>query len=149
MLPYAGVAASKPQLEPPRLRTGEHARPMCVLFVDDEPVIRRGYERAFGKTTEVVLAVDGVQAWIILSGRHDFDVIVCDLLMPNVSGIALYDRVRGAYPSLADAFVFVTGGATDVSTQEFLGACANAVLSKPFEMHELVALVEARRPRRR
>lgn len=146
VLPYAGKMPTRPVPEPPRLRTGETPRPMKMLFVDDEPTIRRGYDRVFGKTNVVFLAADGEEATKILREHNHFDVIVCDLMMPRVSGSEFYHRVKADHPALASAFIFVTGGAMDPVGQEFLATLDNVVLTKPFEMRELIEQVERRRP---
>lgn len=149
VLPYAGRVPARPVPEAPRLQTGETPRPMLMLFVDDEPTIRRGYDRVFGRTNVVFLAADGEEATKILMEHHNFDVIVCDLMMPRVSGIELYHRVKADLPALASTFIFVTGGAMDPACHEFLASLDNVVLTKPFEMRELIVQVERRRPRPR
>ncbi len=149
VLPYAGEVAPRRVLPSPRLQTGETPRPMRMLFVDDEATIRRGYERVFGRTNAVSLAADGEEATQILMENKTFDVIVCDLMMPRVSGMQLFHRVQANHPALASAFIFVTGGAIDAEGEAFLASLDNPVLAKPFEMRELVELVECRRPQPR
>jgi len=87
---------------PPALAHGPKLR---VLFVDDERIILRTYERAFGQTCEVVTAEGGQRALAVLAERKDFNLIVCDLLMPDVSGMEVYRRAKEAHPELEGIFV--------------------------------------------
>ena len=148
VLPYTGpthVAVGVRAIEPSQAMP----RSTRILFVDDEPSIRRGYERTFGRSYETSIAVDGEDAWRIITESQKFDIIICDLLMPNTGGMALYHRVCEVYPALAEAFVFVTGGVSEPHVQEFLKACGRTMLEKPFDMKELKRLIEARRPSHR
>ena len=115
-----------------------------ILFIDDEPSLLRGYERSFGRDHEVVVAEGGSQALAILGQRHDFNMIVCDLMMPDVSGMEVYRRAREAYPELDGTFVFVTGGVTQKDAQAFLRTVGNQVLEKPFDFGSLREIIEVR-----
>jgi DNA-binding NtrC family response regulator len=144
-LPYAGqtaVAIGVRPVEPSQAIP----RATRILFVDDEPSIRRGYERAFGRSHDIAIAVDGEDAWRIITETPKFDVIICDLLMPNTGGMELYTRVCEHYAELTEAFVFVTGGVSEPQIQEFLKTCGRPMLEKPFDMKELKKLVATRRP---
>ena len=125
-------------------KTTRGARAGRILFIDDEPSIRRGYRRIFGNNYDIVLAGNGDHAWDILTERRDFDVIVSDVMMPTLTGVELYWRVAKAWPTLADAFVFVTGSAGDSDVDAFLESIRNPVLAKPFVIRELVDMVERR-----
>ncbi|MDB4958531.1 MAG: Sensor protein, partial [Myxococcales bacterium] len=145
VLPYASrpeVVVCVRALEPSQ----SMPRTTRILFVDDEPSIRRGYQRAFGRSYDVALAVDGEDAWRILTETPKFDLVFCDLLMPNTGGMELYRRVCELRPELAEAFVFVTGGVSEPEIQEFLKSCGRTMLEKPFDMKELKRIIEARRP---
>lgn len=63
-------------------------------------------------------------------------------MMPQMSGINLYEQVRKASPALANRFVFMTGGAFAPKARAFLDAVPNARLEKPFEPSALKAVVE-------
>lgn len=120
-----------------------------VLFIDDEPSILRAYERTFGRDHDIVIADGGHQALAISAQRHDFNLIVCDLLMPDVSGMEIYRRVREAHPELDGAFVFVTGGVTQKDAQAFLRTVGNQVLEKPFDFGTLREIIEVRTSNKR
>jgi CheY-like chemotaxis protein len=78
----------------------------------------------------------------LLDEDQDFDVIICDLMMPEMCGQDFYFALRELAPSLAERAAFITGGAFTSSAQQFLSSVANPRLSKPFEPQMLLALVD-------
>jgi CheY-like chemotaxis protein len=71
-----------------------------------------------------------------------YDVILCDLQMPEMSGMGLHEAVRARWPTLADRFVFVTGGAFSPDAKRFIEESVCAVIQKPFRVEDLLALIE-------
>jgi signal transduction histidine kinase len=118
-----------------------------ILFVDDERTILRGYTRRFSRQHDVVAAASGDEALRVLGERADFDLVVCDLSMPDTNGMDVYAWVRANAPALAERFVFATGGATQRDLEEFLQSVPNEVLEKPFELSAIQALIEKARAR--
>ncbi len=112
---------------------GAGGRRGSVLVIDDEPVVLRTISRALKGEHDVVLVESPVDALRMLTeeGRA-FDVIVCDLVMPIMSGMDLYRRVLESDRALAARFVFVTGGAPSEELREFLASVPNERLEKPF-----------------
>ena len=127
-LPSAGAIAAKSA----GLAPGER-RPR-VLFVDDEDAILRIYKRVFEPIFELELAPGGHEAWELLQGGARFDAVVCDLMMPGLNGMDLYERLARANPDLARTFLFVTGSACHPKVSSFLASCSNPVLEKPVTM---------------
>ena len=72
-----------------------------------------------------------------------FDLVLCDLMLPYLSGEELFNRVRAVRPGLTERFVFMTGGQTDPNVQAFLARVPNERIHKPFALQQL--LVVARR----
>ena len=85
-----------------------------ILVVDDEPSMRRAL-RAFLERAgfDVVEAASAEQALGYLGAARPADAVVSDVLMPEVSGVDFYDRLRDASPQLANRVVFLTGAARD------------------------------------
>ena len=121
---------------PPRLR---------VLIIDDDRLVARVLKRALS-THEVMVCHSGSEAMGILATIEHFDLILCDLMMPDVSGIDVYDHLFERNSSHLSRFVFVTGGAFTPQSQEFLMRVNAAVLTKPVDLKELDALVEKYAP---
>jgi CheY-like chemotaxis protein len=114
-----------------------------VLAIDDEALLLKAYRRMLSDVHEVVTALGGRDALLILEKGNDFDVILCDLQMPEMSGMELFLSVKSLYPELADRFIFVTGGAFSVEAKRFLEQ-AVFCLSKPFRVDELLVVIEQR-----
>lgn len=109
-----------------------------LLLVDDESYILRAYARTLGRQHELTAALGGRQAIEVL-GRTggNFEVIICDLMMPDVDGIDLHAWVKEHFSGLERRMVFVTGGAATLRAREFLATLSTPWLEKPFEMEEL------------
>jgi CheY-like chemotaxis protein len=110
-----------------------------VLVVDDEPLIGESVRRAL-VDHEVAVAHSGADA-ILMCERTDFDLVLCDLMMPGLSGIDVFETVRARRPELAERFVFMTGGAFTPKARGFLERYEGESLSKPFALKELRELV--------
>jgi CheY-like chemotaxis protein len=113
-----------------------------VLLVDDEPSIRAVYPEVLGLEYEVTVAASGREALAILSERADFDVIVCDLTMPDVDGPAFYAALRGGSCKLLDRIVFCSGGLVTPRLREFAASIPNLFLEKPIAVETLVAAMQ-------
>ncbi len=119
-------------------RTTKH-----LLIVDDEPLIRdllRKYLESERYTVD--LAEDGQEAWRKLA-HMDYDCILLDLKMPGMSGRTLYGLMRETSPELTRKVVFVTGDTVGQDTKDFLAETGNAVVTKPFQLAELLQNIEA------
>lgn len=113
-----------------------------ILAVDDEPLLLKAYRRMLGDAHELATALGGHEALRILERDAAFDVILCDLQMPEMSGVDLYATVRERFPALGERFVFVTGGAFSSDARRFLEETVAAVIQKPFRLEDLLALIE-------
>ena len=128
VLDTADVVAPASLLEGPRRR---------LLVVDDEAPIRRAMTNLLEPQHDVFLADGGESALQqIRSGAH-FDAILCDLMMPETTGMDLYDRLREEAPGLARRTIFMTGGAFSARSSEFLATCGRPHLEKPFDRDTL------------
>ena len=115
-----------------------------ILLVEDEVLLREGVQETlevFGYT--VIGAADGVEALDWLE-QTPVSLIITDLVMPNMNGVAFIEQVRVKFPSLP---IIVASGSPDSVTRR-LGIDtihvpgATACITKPFKSKDLVALVE-------
>jgi CheY-like chemotaxis protein len=104
--------------------------------VDDEPMVARSLRRMLANH-EVVVAVGGREARELLEGDPAFDVVFCDLMMPDLCGPDLFEQVRERHPALERRFVFMTGGAFTSRTASFLDQVPNQRIEKPFELSKI------------
>ncbi len=122
--------------------------PARILVIDDERLIGVAITRMLGKSHEVIAMESATDALALLS-RPDhgaFDIILCDLMMPDLSGMELFERVQADAPEVAERMIFMTGGAfTDAATQ-FIESVPNEVIDKPVRRVTLERLVAERAP---
>jgi DNA-binding NtrC family response regulator len=112
-----------------------------LLLVEDEPDVAAFLRDLFeldGWTVEVV--VNGRRALDSLHQR-EYRVIVCDLVMPELDGAALYREVARWRPELLPRFIFISGFA-DTDTADFIRQTRAPVISKPFRFDEIRAAIE-------
>ena len=109
-----------------------------ILVVDDEPMLLHIFTRVLETEHEVLVAGTGRQALEMLALRAgEVDVIICDLLMPGMSGMDLYDEVGKLYPDLQPRMVFMSGGASTARAQSFLDKTPNRTIAKPVTLNAL------------
>ncbi|MCX5742220.1 MAG: hybrid sensor histidine kinase/response regulator [Proteobacteria bacterium] len=115
-----------------------------ILVIDDEPAARRALERAL-RDHEVVTAAGGRAALTMLADDAAFDLILCDVMMPDVDGVDVAEALttRG----LDARLVLITAGAITERTRAFLAASRCPILSKPLDVATLLRQV-ATTPRR-
>lgn len=112
-----------------------------ILIVDDEPMIGSSLRRILRRDHDVSVATSGMQGKEILERDPSFDLILCDLMMPDFSGMDLYDWLEESNPKLARKIVFVTGGAFTPVAKQFLRRADNLRLEKPIDPKDLKALI--------
>jgi len=110
-----------------------------ALVIDDEVLLRRAVGRTLQPHYNLVLAESAERAQAILTNDRAFDVILCDLMMPGMSGMAWFAWLSTHHSNLASRVVFMTGGAVTPEAREFLAFTSNPVVLKPFEAEELLS----------
>ena len=120
-----------------------------VLLVDDEPSIRAVYPEVLGADYDVHVAASGREGLKALAETADYDVIVCDLAMPDTDGPAFYAELRQRTPQLLDRVVFCSGGLVTARLRTFAASIPNTFLEKPIAIETLCAAIDRvlRRPR--
>jgi len=144
---HAG-AGGEPRSAGPTLPSAVESRKPRVLIVDDELAVRTALERLFrrrGWSVDVVSDGRLALARLLEANGADapYDVVLSDLRMPGVSGIALHDWVARTRPELLGRFVFATGDVASPESSDFVRRTACAVLEKPFELSALDAATRA------
>jgi CheY-like chemotaxis protein len=113
-----------------------------VLVIDDEPAIGRLLKNLLAKH-EVEVVSSGESALERLREGGDYDVIICDLTMPGISGIDVHAWISTERPGLEQRMVFITGGAFTETSAAFLDTVPNSRLDKPFTLAALEAAMNA------
>jgi len=112
-----------------------------VLVIDDDRVVARGLARALA-AHDVTVVYEGAQAVQHLREQPPPDVVLCDLMMPGMSGADVYEWIERERPELADRVVFLTGGAFTEKAEAFLAHPRVRVTRKPVAVDELRRLVD-------
>jgi CheY-like chemotaxis protein/nitrogen-specific signal transduction histidine kinase len=132
------VSLPAPPPKPPtRLRS---ERP-TVLVVDDEALLCELLSAMLADRYEVS-AFSSPRAALAALLEHDYDAVVCDVMMPTMTGMELFDAVVREHPRLAERFLFITGGAFTERARLFLKQTGRPVLRKPCARAELLEVIE-------
>jgi PAS domain S-box-containing protein len=113
-----------------------------VLVIDDEAAIGRSLGGLLGVHHDVVVMTRAAEALPRIAAGETFDVILCDLMMPEMSGMAFHAKVEAIAPEVARRVVFLTGGAFTPAAREFLARVPNVRLEKPFDAADVFRVVE-------
>jgi len=119
----------------------EQSAPSRILIIDDEPLLGQTLLYAFKGRHDVSICTSGREALSRLETDSCFDLVLCDLMMPDVNGAAVYASVKRDHPELAERFVFMTGGAFTTRAREFLAQHPGAQLEKPFNIADIEKLL--------
>jgi CheY-like chemotaxis protein len=119
--------------------TGGNAN-FTVLVADDNDVAQRLCKRVLEKAGYTVLiAVDGLQAVDVAMKLHP-SMILMDVAMPGIDGLEAMRRIKAAMTSMPIVIASAHSMASD--RERFLAAGADDVLSKPFRLADLIAIVQ-------
>lgn len=144
------VSVWLPRAEPPAEeraseRTGsgkDVPGPRRILVVDDEPHIRRALRRILRRRHSVSEASSGASALKLFAAGERFDVVLSDVLMPDGTGIELYQALEQDYPEQATRVRFVTGGSTTDEARSFVEEHRERVILKPFDAVQIDQAIE-------
>lgn len=128
-----------PTLSPPR--QGK------LLIVDDEVALLNAYRRLLEPTHTIETANSAASAIQILKTRSDFDLLVCDLMMPEMDGPEFFEILKEKWPHLAARTVFSSGAAMSERARSFIDCAHNACLTKPIrpaDVERILARMEER-----
>jgi CheY-like chemotaxis protein/nitrogen-specific signal transduction histidine kinase len=114
-----------------------------VLVVDDEKIVTTMVRRVLADEHDVQTANSAAEALHRLLCGERFDVVLCDIMMPVMTGVEFHAEVARLAPDQSERIVFMTGGAFTAGARAFLDHVPNACIEKPFEMDTLRALVNA------
>jgi PAS domain S-box-containing protein len=120
--------------------------PACarILVIDDEPLLGHTLSFAFRGKHDVVVSTSGRDALNRLASDATYDLVLCDLMMPDVSGQRVFEAVERDHPDLVSRFVFMTGGAFTERAQLFLDQHRGRAIEKPFTMVDVERLLTER-----
>ncbi|NOZ87700.1 MAG: response regulator, partial [Deltaproteobacteria bacterium] len=115
-----------------------------LLLIDDEILILKSYSRLLSPKFEIETVGSGEAAIEVLESPVGavFDLILCDLMMPGVTGIDVYERIRQKSKKKAGRFIFLTGGTFTPDATRFLRDSGVPTISKPVKAQRLISLLK-------
>ncbi len=136
---HRGPSGERPRsITPP----GVHApRRASILIVDDERSVASSLAAALADEHDVTTCFSVAQARAQLAENADYDVVLCDVVMPGEDGPVLLAHLRSAHPQLVERFAFMTGGASLPIAEQLRAEARAAQLEKPFELDAVHALI--------
>ncbi|GHG80218.1 hypothetical protein GCM10012319_32990 [Comamonas sp. KCTC 72670] len=145
LLPPARVQVATPPRPLPRVHAPPvpKARRGRVLVVDDEPRLAQSMRLLLEPYHDVVTTTRGGEALALVDAGHRFDVILCDLQMPETDGAAVYQHLCAHAPDQASRMVFISGGAYTPESRAFIDSVPTRVLEKPVRPDVLMGTVDA------
>lgn len=114
-----------------------------ILVLDDEPLIGRALRRALVHH-RVEVETRPEQVLERLGGGERWDLILCDVMMPEMSGMEFFAALQESAPDACASVVFMTGGAFTPRAAEFFASVNNPRLEKPFHASEVERLLKSR-----
>ena len=112
-----------------------------ILLVDDDEELADTLKQLLESRNFIVTTSNNGADALREVLAFDFDVIICDLLMPTMPGDMFYLAVQKSKPHMAQRFVFVTGHADNPKVDAFLKSVDGLVLFKPVLTEELVRMI--------
>lgn len=113
-----------------------------VAVIDDEPLVRDIIARGLRASYEVETFGAAREFFEALGEGRRFGVIICDLMMPEVSGRAIYEEIRERWPGQQRRLIFVSGLSEAEARLGPLEGLDNDMIEKPFQLAELRRLVQ-------
>ena len=117
-----------------------------ILVADDEEALRGALDRFLSAKGHSVVSVgSGSEAIWRAEGEEEFDAVLLDLRMPDVSGQQVFERWSKSSPRLSERVVFITGDIVSPDLQSFLTGTGRPYLAKPFEFEEIIEVLPRER----
>jgi DNA-binding response OmpR family regulator len=114
----------------------------AVLVVDDDKQLTSALQWIMRDENYLVdVAFDGEEALLKVK-VHEYDAVICDLMMPRLRGDEFYLKAKELRPNLEKRFIFITGFAADAEMKDFLREHRMKHLAKPFPIQELIDCVK-------
>jgi CheY-like chemotaxis protein len=124
---------------PPAARRGR------ILVVDDDELMLRSVKRNL-KEHDVVVVLAAEAALALCVGGETFDLILCDMMMPGMSGMDLHRELSRIAPEQASKMIFLSGGVATAQARQFFSQVPNERIEKPFDPISLRAIVQRHLP---
>ena len=123
--------------------TARDGRTLSILLLEDDEELAltlKGFLQACScKVTKVENGADGLRRIMV----DDFDLVLCDMVMPTFPGDKFYLAVERVKPALCRRFLFMTGHRAETQYETFIKEIGGLMLRKPFASYELLAAIQS------
>jgi len=113
-----------------------------VMVIDDDPLLGASLRRTLSQDFEVLVLKTGRAALDVLR-TETFDLVLCDVMMPEMTGMELYEHLEAERPELAERCVFMSGGTASPAVRAFLERMGTRRFQKPVDTGWLRSLLHA------
>ncbi len=113
-----------------------------VLVIDDEPLVAGSLRRSLSRVHDVTVLTSPPEALRLIDAGERFDAILCDFMMPEMDGVAVYEALAARGSQLLRRLAFMTGGVFGDRTTGFLAEHDVVIVPKPIDMKALHMVVE-------
>jgi CheY-like chemotaxis protein len=138
ILPGGGMTARS---HPPPPLAAHASRRGQILVIDDDEMVATTLTRVLSPSHDVAALIDVREALGRIAEGARFDVILCDLMMPSMTGADFYRELARVAPEQLEKIIFMSGGAFTAAAQVFLDQTPNRWVQKPFDFHALLTLI--------
>ncbi|MGB8170444.1 MAG: response regulator [Chthoniobacteraceae bacterium] len=146
--PSTGVLPfSQPSLRVHPSAAEDSARTRKILLLEDDPAFKEIMTDFLQESGFEVVAVQNGVEGVHQVLASDFEVILCDMMMPTLPGDMFFRAVERMRPHLCDRFVFMTGHRGNTKVNDFIENVHGTILTKPFHVDdvlELIAFIQVR-----
>ena len=126
-----------------RLPTSAPAASGRILVIDDERSFTKGLAQLLRRDGYRVDTADNGKAGLLQLQAHGYDVLLCDLRMPDLDGIAFYDHLLLHYPAVSQRVIFLTGDTLRFESQAFLERSGRPWVHKPCTAAAIRSVIQA------
>ena len=141
-IPRANAVGQRLSAPPSPSQPAANVRRARILCIDDEAELGLALKRVLIGQHDVTVTTSAADALERVKSGERFDLLLCDLMMPAMSGMDFHAELMRVAPDLASRVVFLTGGAFTSRASEFLEAVPNPRLEKPIGLNALRAAIE-------
>ncbi len=113
-----------------------------LLIIEDEESLAEVLCEFLRREFDVTYTKTGAEACEMLKSEHSFSAIICDLMLPDTTGMDIYEEAQKIQPGLEKKIIFMSGGAFTARAADFLNKIQNKQLLKPFKTAELIQVVK-------
>ncbi|MFO0563313.1 MAG: ATP-binding protein [Polyangiales bacterium] len=144
LLPRSVAESPSREAQTERKKRLSRPRRRRLLVVDDETLLARSIELQLKDDHDVEIVATGQAALDRLRRDPTLDLVLCDMMLPDISGMDVYEQARAIENGSHERFVFMTGGSFSPKVFKFLRENEVPCLEKPFTAEQLKEIIDPR-----